>query len=208
MGPCRSCGEPIPGRRRAVCSEGCRLFWHRTPVVLGKQLVTIVCSVCAKPYETAGGKRSTAYCSKRCGDVARLRRTWMPEIRACEVCAVEFAAHNRLQMYCSRKCRYRSTAAVTAGRRKDQIRRIRKRTGCGDVAYIDTTEVARIHRWVCGICASPIDQQLRYPDPGSLSLDHVLPLALGGAHALGNVQPAHLMCNIRKGAQDLTKAVT
>lgn len=53
--------------------------------------------------------------------------------------------------------------------------------------------------WVCGICALPVDRALSYPDPMSPSLDHVKPLSLGGHHVMGNVQLAHLSCNIRKG---------
>lgn len=33
----------------------------------------------------------------------------------------------------------------------------------------------------------------------SPSIDHVIPLSRGGAHAMGNVQSAHLRCNSSKG---------
>ena len=33
----------------------------------------------------------------------------------------------------------------------------------------------------------------------SATLDHVIPLAKGGAHARANVRCAHLICNLRKG---------
>jgi 5-methylcytosine-specific restriction endonuclease McrA len=53
--------------------------------------------------------------------------------------------------------------------------------------------------WVCGICDDQVDRSLRWPHPMSASLDHVIPLSRGGAHALSNVQLAHLRCNVRKG---------
>ena len=54
--------------------------------------------------------------------------------------------------------------------------------------------------WVCGICHEPVDPALRWPDGESPSLDHIVPLSRGGSHSLDNVQLAHLLCNIRKGA--------
>ncbi len=54
----------------------------------------------------------------------------------------------------------------------------------------------------------PIDRLLKYPDPDSLSLDHVMPLARGGEHAIDNVQAAHLRCNVRKGVKLGSKVVT
>lgn len=53
--------------------------------------------------------------------------------------------------------------------------------------------------WVCGLCSLPVDRSLIYPDPSSPSLDHITPLSIGGHHVMGNVQLAHLSCNVRKG---------
>jgi 5-methylcytosine-specific restriction endonuclease McrA len=51
----------------------------------------------------------------------------------------------------------------------------------------------------CGICGRPVDASLRRPDPGSLSIDHIVPVIAGGDDALGNLQVAHLGCNVAKG---------
>lgn len=51
----------------------------------------------------------------------------------------------------------------------------------------------------CGICAGPIDRRLEWPHPDSPSIDHILPLSMGGAHEQENAQWAHLACNLRKG---------
>lgn len=53
--------------------------------------------------------------------------------------------------------------------------------------------------WVCQLCDGPVDAGLAYPDPASKSLDHRVPVSLGGPHSLENVQLAHLGCNIAKG---------
>lgn len=64
---------------------------------------------------------------------------------------------------------------------------------------IRPADVYERDEWACGICSTPVDRTLAYPDPMSPSLDHVLPLSLGGHHTMENVALAHLSCNVRKG---------
>ena len=54
---------------------------------------------------------------------------------------------------------------------------------------------------VCAICGAPIDFTLRWPDPGSFVVDHIIPLAKGGTHTFANTQPAHASCNSKKRAR-------
>jgi hypothetical protein len=55
--------------------------------------------------------------------------------------------------------------------------------------------------WLCGICALPVDPDLRFPDPESVSLDHIVPLSEGGTHVPSNVRCSHLVCNMRRGTK-------
>lgn len=56
--------------------------------------------------------------------------------------------------------------------------------------------------WVCQLCDLPIDQGLKYPDPWSPSIDHVIPLSWEeSSDTPANVQASHLGCNMRKGAR-------
>lgn len=48
---------------------------------------------------------------------------------------------------------------------------------------------------ICHLCGQPIDLTLTWPDPGSLSADHLVPQSRGGSHTLGNLRPSHLHCN-------------
>ena len=73
-----------------------------------------------------------------------------------------------------------------------------------DDAFVEVVDPAMIYvrdGWLCGICGHAIDPDLRWPDPMSVSLDHVVALANGGDHSAANLQAAHLVCNIRKGAR-------
>lgn len=56
-------------------------------------------------------------------------------------------------------------------------------------------------RAACHICGEAIDYTLRYDDPRSFQLDHVVPLAKGGADAIDNAAAAHRACNSAKRAR-------
>ena len=57
--------------------------------------------------------------------------------------------------------------------------------------------------WICGICGRKINKRLKWPHPRSKSLDHIVPLSKGGNDAPGNVQAAHLRCNLGKRAKNI-----
>lgn len=88
-----------------------------------------------------------------------------------------------------------------AARRGDEARRARL-AGVESEAF-DSREIFERDGWLCGICELPVDAALRFPDPGSPSLDHVLPLSRGGSHTRANTQLAHLYCNNAKGNRDV-----
>lgn len=64
---------------------------------------------------------------------------------------------------------------------------------------VNRSEVFDRDGWVCGICDTDIDPTLKFPNRMSASLDHIIPIVLGGRHSYANTQAAHLTCNISKG---------
>jgi len=56
--------------------------------------------------------------------------------------------------------------------------------------------------WVCGICGRKINKRLKYPNPLSSSIDHIIPLSRDGNDNPINVQAAHLRCNVGKNAMN------
>jgi len=55
---------------------------------------------------------------------------------------------------------------------------------------------------ICGICGLQIVRD--HPDRMyRSSVDHIIPLSKGGLHSYANTQPAHLVCNLRKGVKIL-----
>ncbi|MDG3012389.1 HNH endonuclease [Rhodococcus sp. D2-41] len=69
----------------------------------------------------------------------------------------------------------------------------------GATEVIERFEIGERDGWKCGICQGRINHSLRHPDPKSASLDHIVPISVGGTHTRENVQIAHLVCNVRKG---------
>ncbi|MEG0919415.1 MAG: HNH endonuclease signature motif containing protein [Anaerovoracaceae bacterium] len=52
---------------------------------------------------------------------------------------------------------------------------------------------------VCGICGRPVDKSLKYPDPLSPCIDHIIPIAKGGHPSdISNLQLTHWTCNRQK----------
>ena len=52
---------------------------------------------------------------------------------------------------------------------------------------------------ICGICGQPVDKGLKFPDPMSPTVDHIIPVSKNGDPvALDNLQLAHRYCNRMK----------
>lgn len=62
---------------------------------------------------------------------------------------------------------------------------------------------AILARWgaVCWLCDRPIRLDTRWPAPGALTRDHVIPRSRGGSDDVENLRPAHKVCNETRGAR-------
>lgn len=60
-------------------------------------------------------------------------------------------------------------------------------------------EIFERDEWICGICSQAVDPALTSPEPMSASIDHIVPVSLGGNHTRANVRLAHLRCNTKRG---------
>lgn len=89
-----------------------------------------------------------------------------------------------------REYRDLNRAAVRASKRKTEMTRKDRRLG-QFIEEVDPAVVYQMHGGRCGICGEFIE--------GDFHVDHVVPLARGGMHGYVNAQPAHPLCNMRKG---------
>lgn len=82
--------------------------------------------------------------------------------------------------------------------RSDKNRRRRALERAARSERYTAIEIADRDGWVCQICRSRIGRTLQFPHPRSLSIDHIVPLAVGGDDTRVNVQAAHFRCNAAK----------
>ena len=93
--------------------------------------------------------------------------------------------------------------SAARNRATQALGRVRRRTRLKDahIERVDPHEIFVRDGWTCGVCNNAINPDLQWPDPMAASLDHVIALANGGQHCAENLQAAHLVCNLRKGAR-------
>lgn len=181
---CRECGVRFddpgsgPGRRRIYCSALCRVAFHRKanpPAHYPRCFV---------------GFPECEYC----GNVFVART---PKARVCkrDDCQRALAADYNREWY----RQYRAENGVSYAHDKypehRAAQKYERRTKMVAVGLVRPSDVFERDGWVCQLCLTPVDRSLMWPDPASKSLDHIVPVSMGGEHSPENVQLAHLGCN-------------
>ena len=109
--------------------------------------------------------------------------------RTCLSCELPFLARKREKVYCSNDC-----GARARERRRHEL-------GLKRTDKKSPSVKAKIYfrdNGKCQICFQSIDTELKYPNPLSFSLDHILPRSQGGTDAFHNLRSTHLVCNVRR----------
>jgi 5-methylcytosine-specific restriction endonuclease McrA len=81
--------------------------------------------------------------------------------------------------------------------RKARDARYRARKLAATIGDVSINRVIERDGMVCYLCGQPIE-------PGQLHIDHVWPLAEGGAHVEDNLKPTHAHCNLSKNSTQPT----
>lgn len=162
---------------------------------------TRACPYCSAPMANPRRKQCGKPDCKRAFNAERMRK-WQREYQAEHGQWYRQAHHAEQQRAYSRK-RYQEkphwrTVYPEVGTRADARRRMLMEQA-SQAEAIAPADVHARDGWTCQLCLLPIDPEVAWPDPMSASVDHVVPLALGGAHSMINVQSAHLSCNSSKG---------
>lgn len=194
---CVVCGNkfrPKTAYQKACCREcGDKLRLHNytlrekkpKPLYISKkQLYKKTCIVCNKEFETYSKKQIC--CSKEC---LSLRHKKPPKQydNICVWCGNTFKS-KRVAKFCSRSCMMKSRDANILHHRPYKINNSKQNR-------IYRNKIGERDNWICNICGIFVDKSLKYPNPMSASLDHIIPLSKGGTHDENNVHISHLKCN-------------
>ena len=107
---------------------------------------------------------------------------------------------HKVRMLTDEKYRLKTNAESARQRHK-------RRTLQSNGELIDLYELAERDQWQCKLCNEPISKDAKhYKNKLNLygpSLDHIVPVSLGGTHTWNNVQLAHFYCNSIRGNKPL-----
>jgi len=112
----------------------------------------------------------------------------------CKTCILEYRKfHNALpetmKKNSERRKKWRAENKDAASRWRDRrSSRTRRRHPEAEVRYISNKDIRRLQASSCFICEGS----------KNLQVDHLIPLALGGRHSIGNLQVLCQSCNMAK----------
>lgn len=99
--------------------------------------------------------------------------------------------------YCCRDC-YRSSDQSKLIIRQARHRR-RARMHNAQIEDVDPLVIAKRDKYKCHICRKRVNMDLENTNKYSKTMDHLIPVSLGGDHTYANIRLAHRICNSRKG---------
>lgn len=197
--PCKvpACTDVARKGRRGMCNkhaERIRLTGTTDDPERPKRNGILPCSVdgCDK-VSKAGGRTGRLLCVMhyerffKYGDPLITGR-----LSACTICGAPFVKRNR-QRCCSVACRKELVAREGYAKKRRALEEQRT------VEKFTRAEIFDRDNWVCHLCGGPIDRDAKPRTSRAASLDHVIPLSLGGEHSRANTRAAHHGCNARKG---------
>lgn len=204
-GICSDCGNTFTKargsqRRFDMCTPCARIDGQRT---LATQRIangeytpkekwvpaTRECRYCGSQFTELSLEQK--YCSARCRHMWRSRGG--AKRRSCRDCGTDLGLWGKART-CPDCLQIRKRERTRAG---GDYRKRARRAGV-KYEYINRQAIFERDGWRCHLCWLKVDQRLEYPHPRSVSLDHIIPMSLGGGHTRENVATSHLECNLGK----------
>lgn len=202
---CLACGRSLAGRHpnARVCDRNCGHWAKRHPGVMKPRNRT--CVGCGANIDhflltaiTCGNACMRWHQNHPGGELRQ-------PVSTCEGCGASLDRTKRADArHCDRKCIEKAGSKREAETFRDRAKRRRALIkGASPVGRVRALDILDRDGWRCQIqaCLLPINPLLKWPDPMSKSIDHIVPVARGGAHTMENLRAAHLGCNSRKGAK-------
>lgn len=169
--------------------------------------IEVRCLTCNSIFRTKNTKALT--CSKRCSD-EYYDKNVRGQFNTCKGCNRRYMVTEGLLYYCSNEC---LELHKTIDDRKTNKEKRFALNGEPDWT-ITLAGLSKRDNNICHICDEEVDWNDYYIDNKGTyicgnkypSIDHVVPIALGGKHQKDNVRLAHRVCNSKKGMRIITKA--
>lgn len=191
---CKNCGKefiPKASDRISYCSRECA-FEHKKakPNRTGIIINHCDCGVIIKPKQK--------YCDEcrkeseriRVKETAKQKHTANIKFKTCKQCGTvfipEYGAKRRY--FCSDICLRKYGRKQGKRKRKAVLKQVKH------VAYNDMYIFKR-DKWICQLCGKKVNPKWVGNHPLAPTIDHIIPISLGGADAPYNVQLAHRDCN-------------
>lgn len=220
------CGSPVEGHgKRIYCSRKClfkagnlnkdpervREYRRRSEARIRHSKV---CQTCGTEFQAQLKKQKHCYSCrpKRAGNhrsqrkqllvytgppfsppVLHVRSSREWTAGTCQVCKAGFVSPYR-DVTCSEPCRIEHQRR----RHRTKYSRRRARILLGHAETVKAHVVFERDGWKCHLCHKRIGRAYKAPHPKSATIDHIIPLSLGGTHEYANVAAAHFICNVRK----------
>lgn len=214
---CQHCGKPFwreNAFRMKFCSKACQSAARAEAKKPKPEPITYrrECAWCGSPFETTFSKKK--YCSSDCaykGNLRLHREQWadkyVPKTYICKECNTEFTTEcgDTHSVFCCQTCadKYKHRQEHQTERHKTYKREAKRRREqqlrqqyVGPVSYAKLYE--RDHG-VCQICGMAVHHDKFCDDSWGGTIDHIVPLSVGGEHSMSNCQLAHRLCNSLKG---------
>ena len=200
---CHGCKEQLTGQQSKWCSGKCRDYWrlHHEPGYREKVNERRLRNS-KRSYE---GEFGPVRNCPHCGRETLKRNSYYCSRPDCQPPCIEEgcdALGTKARGMCSYHYgnwwRETNPEAWQAQRARGRF----KRRALEESAYVEDVyrrEIMERDNWTCHLCTKKIPKDVEYPHPKYGSLDHLVPVSLGGEHSKRNIAAAHLRCNIIKG---------
>ncbi len=220
---CKQCGETYirsvnryGDQGKTFCSRECSFQYLKDnpaekkeiiPVSTIRCLINIInCEICGNVFTSHQGR---LLCSDNCQRIKNgiyalkaSKKAHYEKKKAhyekntdltCKECGVLFTPQygEKHRKYCSVKCSSRYSNRV--GKQK---RRVRDKAAFVEVVLISVL-LERDKR--CQLCNRKLNSKHSVPSPKAPTIDHIIPISLGGEHSYRNTQLACFECNTLKG---------
>jgi len=141
----------------------------------------------AKRCQSCKDKKAAELLKSRPSIVPRERR--LPTLGVWFLCVEcgerQLSSGSRSRKFCSKACRWRHMR---------RNRRARNRNAF--VSDVNLFEIAERDKWLCQLCGKRVKKEASFKRQATL--DHVIPISMGGMHEPFNCQLAHFDCNSKK----------